>query len=251
MPLQFQSRPAAPHVRKAVWFIFGALLTLAFFGCSKSKEELVKELAGMNLQFNAEDFVRSAAEDDQKALALFFAADFNVNAQNTTGKTALMVACGRGKSGLVKQLLDRKADPNVAGVDGTTALILAAQNDQPDIVKILLQNRADPDKEDNNGWTALSTAAYHGSARCVQILADRSKTDLSRGLLFATLSEHKDVVKILLDYGAEADSRSGDGRTPLILAAGKGNKEIVMTRRSPIKAEQPPSRPQWPKVFGR
>jgi len=227
MPPQFQSRPAAPHMRKAVWFIFGALFTLVFFGCSKSKEELVKELASMNLQFNAEDFVRSAAEDDQKAVALFFAADFNVNALNTAGKTALMVACERGKTGLVKQLLDRKADPNVTGADGTTALILAAQNDQPDIVKILLQNRADPDKEDNNGWTALSTAAYHGSARCVQILADRSKTDLTRGLLFATLSEHKDVVKILLDYGAEVDSRSGDGRTPLILAASKGNKDIV------------------------
>jgi ankyrin repeat protein len=217
----------APHMRKAVWFVFGAFLTLVFFGCSKSKEELVKELAGMNLQFNADDFVRSAAEDDQKALALFFAAGFNVNAQNTAGKTALMVACERGKTGLAKQLLDRKADPNVAGADGVTALILAAQNDQPEIVKILLQNRADPDKEDNNGWTALSTAAYHGSARCAQILADRSKTDLSRALLFATLSEHKDVIKILLDNGAEVDSRSPDGSTPLILAASKGNKEIV------------------------
>jgi ankyrin repeat protein len=227
MPPQFQSRRAAPRLRKAFWLIFGAYLTLFFLACSKSKEELVKELAGMNLQFNAEDFVRSAAEDDQKALALFFAADFNVNAQNSAGKTALMVASERGKTGLAKQLLDRKADPNVAGADGTTALILAAQNDQPDVVKILLQNRADPDKEDNNGWTALSTAAYHGSARCVQILADRSKTDLSRALLFATLSERKDVIKILLAYGAEVDSRSGDGRTPLILAAGKGNKEIV------------------------
>ena len=217
----------APHMRKAVWFVFGAFLTLVFFGCSKSKEELVKELASMNLQFNADDFVRSAAEDDQKALALFFAAGIDVNAQNTAGKTALMVACERGKTGLAKQLLDHKADPNVAGADGVTALILAAQNDQPEIVKILLQNRADPDKEDNNGWTALSTAAYHGSARCAQILADRSKTDLSRALLFATLSEHKDVIKILLDNGAEVDSRSPDGSTPLILAASKGNKEIV------------------------
>jgi ankyrin repeat protein len=220
-------RRAAPQVRKAFCLIFGAYLTLFCLACSKSKEELVKELAGMNLQFNAEDFVRSAAEDDQKALALFFAADFNVNAQNSAGQTALMVACERGKAGLAKQLLDRKADPNVAGAGGVTALILAAQNDQPDVVKVLLQNRADPDKEDNNGWTALSTAAYHGSARCVQILADRSKTDLSRALLFATLSEHKDAIKILLDFGAEVDSRSGDGRTPLILAASKGNKEIV------------------------
>src|SRR5260370_16557117 len=168
MPPQFQSRRAAPPMRKAVWFIFGALLTLVFFGCSKSKEELVKELAGMNLQFNAEDFVRSASEDDQQAVALFFAADFNVNAQNTAGKTALMVACERGKTGLVKQLLDRKADPNVAGADGTTALILAAQNDQPDIVKILLQNRADPDKEDTNNWTPLSTAPSPVTPRDVQ-----------------------------------------------------------------------------------
>ena len=227
MSLQFQSRRAAPYLRKVVWFVLGALITLVFFGCSKSKEDLVKELAGMNLQFNADDFVRSAAEDDQKALALFFAAGFNVNAQNTAGKTALMVACERGKTGLAKQLLERKADPNIAGADGVTALILAAQNDQPEIVKILLQNRADPDKEDNNGWTALSTAAYHGSARCAQILADRSKTDLSRALLFAALSEHKDVIKILLDNGAEVDSRSPDGSTALILAASKGNKEIV------------------------
>ena len=214
-------------MRKAVWFIFGAFLTLVFFGCSKSKEELLKELAGMNLQFNADDFVRSAAENDQKALALFYAAGFNVNAQNTAGKTALMVACERGKIDLAKQLLEHKADPNVAGPDGVTALILAAQSDQPEIVKTLLQNRAEPDTEDHNGWTALSTAAYHGSAKCVQILADRSKTDLSRGLLFAALAEHKDVVKILLDYGAEVDSRSSDGRTPLMLAASKGNKEIV------------------------
>jgi ankyrin repeat protein len=217
----------ARHMRKAVWFIFGALLALAFFGCCKTKEEALKELTGMNLQFTADDFVRSAAEDDEKALALFFAGGFNVNTLNTAGKTALMVACERGKVGLVKQLLDRKADPNVAGRDGITALILAAQNDQPDIVKLLLENRANPDLEDKNGWTALKTAAYHGSARCVQILANRSKTDLSRGLLFAALSEHKDVVKILLDYGAEVDSRSPDGRTPLMLAASKGNKEIV------------------------
>jgi ankyrin repeat protein len=214
-------------MRKAVWFIFGAFLALVFFGCSKSKEDLIKELNGMNLQFNADDFVRSAAEDDQKALALFFAAGFDVNALNTAGKTALLVAAERGKIGLVKQLLEHKANPNIAGSDGVTALILAAQNDQPDIVKILLQNRAEPDTEDHNGWTALSSAAYHGSMRCVQILADASKTDLSRGLLFATLADHKDVVKVLLDYGAEVDNRSSDGRTPLILAASKGNKELV------------------------
>jgi ankyrin repeat protein len=214
-------------MRKTGWFIFGALLTLFFCSCSKSKEEALKQLGEMNLQFNADDFVRSAAEDDQKALTLFFDAGINVNALNTAGKTALMVACERGKISLVKQLLDRKADPNLAGRDGATALILAAQNEQPEIIKLLLDHRAVPDTEDHNGWTALSTAAYHGNVKSVQILASRSKTDLSRSLLFAALSDHKDVVKLLLDDGAEVDTRAPDGRTPLILAASKGNKEIV------------------------
>src|SRR5258708_14316894 len=129
MSPQFQSRRAAPHMRKAVWFVFGAFLTLVFFGCSKSKEELVKELVGMNLQFNADDFVPSAAEDDQKALALFFAAGFNVNAQNTAAKTALMVACERGTTAWAKQRVDRKHDPNAPASDPVTALISTAHND--------------------------------------------------------------------------------------------------------------------------
>jgi len=47
------------------------------------------------------------------------------------------------------------------------------------------------------------------------ILADRSKTDLSRACLFATLSEHKDVIKILPQW-AEVDSRFPDGSIRLI-----------------------------------
>jgi ankyrin repeat protein len=217
----------ARHMRKTVWFIIGAFLTLTLWGCGRSKEEALKQLAAMNLQFSADDFVRSAAEGDEKALALFYDAGIDVNALNTAGKTALMVACERGKIGLVKQLLERKANPNLAGHDGATALILAAQNEQPEIIKLLLDNRAVPDAEDNNGWTALSTASYRGNARSALILANRSRTDVSRSLLFAVLSEHKDVVKILLDSGAEVDTRASDGRTPLILAASKGNKEIV------------------------
>src|SRR5438132_418713 len=116
-------------MRRAGGVVFGAFLTLFFFGCRTSEEEHVKELPGMKLQYSADDFVVSPAD--------------------------------------------------------------------------------------------------HGSARCAEILAERSKTDLSRALLFSALSEHKDVIKILLDNGAEIDSRSPDGSTALILAASKGNKEIV------------------------
>ena len=211
--------------------LFQTLLTVVFllplFGCSKSKDDVVKELNALNFQFNGDDFVRSAAEGDQKALGLFFTAGFNVNTPNTAGYTGLMAASERGRPDIVKLLLDHKADPNAAGRDGGTALMLAAENNQPDIVKQLIDRGADPNRQDNSGWTAVLKAAYQGNAKCIEILASHTKLELDRALLVATLMERKDAVKVLLDNGAEVDFRASDGRTPLILAAGKGNKDIV------------------------
>jgi ankyrin repeat protein len=211
--------------------LFQTLLTVVFllplFGCSKSKDDVVKELNALNFQFNGDDFVRSAAEGDQKALGLFFTAGFNVNTPNTAGYTGLMAASERGRPDIVKLLLDHKADPNAAGRDGGTALMLAAENNQPEIVKQLIDRGADPNRQDNSGWTAVLKAAYQGNAKCIQILASHTKLELDRALLVATLMERKDAVKVLLDNGAEVDFRASDGRTPLILAAGKGNKDIV------------------------
>jgi uncharacterized protein len=203
------------------------LVLLPLFGCSKSKEDLIKELNALNFQFNGDDFVRSAAEGDQKALGLFFAAGFDVNTPNTAGYTGLMAAAERARPDIVKLLLDHKADPNVAGRDAGTALMLAAENNQPEIVKLLIGRGADPNRQDNNGWTAVLKAAYQGNAKCIEILASHSKLELDRALLVAALMERKDAVKVLLDNGAEVDFRASDGRTPLILAAGKGNKDIV------------------------
>jgi uncharacterized protein len=207
--------------------LLAALVLAPLFGCSKSKDDLVKELNGLNFQFNGDDFVRSAAEGDQKAFALFLAAGFDVNTPNTAGYTGLMVASERGRADIIKSLLDHKADPNAAGRDGTTALMLAAENNQPEIVKLLVGRGADPNKQDNNGWTAVLKAAYQGNSKCIEILASHSKLELDRALLVATLMERTDAVKALVDNGAEVDFRASDGRTPLILAAGKGNKDIV------------------------
>jgi uncharacterized protein len=203
------------------------LALLPLFGCSKSKDDLIKELNALNFQFNGDDFVRSAAEGDQKALGLFFTAGFDVNTPNTAGYTGLMVASERGRPDIIKLLLDHKADPNVTGRDGTSALMLASENNQPEIVKSLIGRGADPNRQDNNGWTALLKAAYQGNAKCIEILASHTKLELDRALLVATLMERKDAVKALLDNGAEVDFRASDGRTPLILAAGKGNRDIV------------------------
>jgi ankyrin repeat protein len=46
-------------------------------------------------------------------------------------------------------------------------------------------------------------------------------------LMLASQWGHKEVVKLLLDNGADVNAKADDGWTALMLASEKGNKEIV------------------------
>ena len=128
---------------------------------------------------------------------------------------------------MVNKLLEQKVNVDAQGKQGVTALMLAAENNQVEIVKLLLKKNADPNLEDQTGWTALMKAVYQGNTTCVEALAARSRQEVNRGLLIAALTGHKEIAKILLDNGAEVDSRADDGRTPLMLAAIKGDSDLV------------------------
>ena len=210
---------------KALWL--SILVTGFLFGCGQSKEQVVQELEKLNVKFTPDDFVRSAEKGDLKAVELFLAAGIDVNAQNASGLTALMAAAKNGRMEVVNKLLDQKVNVDAQSKQGVTALMLAAENNQSEIVNLLLKKNADPNLQDQTGWSALMKAVYQGNARCVEALAARSRQEVNRGLLVAALTGHQDIAKILLDNGAEVDTRADDGRTPLMLAASKGDNDLV------------------------
>jgi ankyrin repeat protein len=210
---------------KAVWC--SILVVALLFGCGQSKEQAIQELEKLNVKFTADDFVQSAEKGDLKAIQLFLSAGIDCNAQSATGMTALMAASKYGRIDVVKKLLEQKVNVDVQGKQGTTALMLAAENGQVEIVQLLLKKNADPNLEDQTGWTALMKAVYQGSVGCVEALAARSRQEVNRALLVAALTGHKEIAKILINNGAEVDSRADDGRTPLMLAAGKGDNDFV------------------------
>jgi ankyrin repeat protein len=210
---------------KALWL--SILVTGFLFGCGQSKEQVVQELEKLNVKFTPDDFVRSAEKGDLKAVELFLAAGIDVNAQNASGLTALMAAAKNGRMEVVTKLLDQKVNVDAQSKQGVTALMLAAENNQSEIVNLLLKKNADPNLQDQTGWSALMKAVYQGNAKCVEALAARSRQEVNRGLLVAALTGHPDIAKILLDNGAEVDTRADDGRTPLMLAASKGDNDLV------------------------
>jgi ankyrin repeat protein len=210
---------------KAVWLAL--CIAVLLFGCGQSKEQAIQELEKLNVRFTPDDFVRSAENGDTKAVQLFFDAGIDCNAQSSAGLTALMAASKNGRFDVVKKLLDQKVKIDAQGKDGVTALMLAAEGNKLDIVNLLLEKNADPNVEDQRGWTALIYAVYQHNANCVEALAARSREEVNRGLLVAALMGHEDTAKILLDHGAEVDTRAEDGRTPLMLAANKGDTGLV------------------------
>jgi ankyrin repeat protein len=211
---------------KAVWFIV-LVAALLFSGCGQSKEQAVQELEKLNVKFTPDDFVQSAEKGDLKAIQLFLNAGIDCNAQSVAGTTALMAASKYGRTDVVNKLLEQKLNVDAQDKKGMTALMLAAENNQVEIVQLLLKKNADPNLEDQTGWTALMKAVYQGSTGCTEALAARSRQEVNRALLVAALTGHREIAKILIDNGAEVDSRADDGRTPLMLAAAKGDTDFV------------------------
>ncbi|KAH0618016.1 hypothetical protein JD844_016930 [Phrynosoma platyrhinos] len=105
---------------------------------------------------------------------------------------------------LVKEITDEDpAQANVINDDGASPLMIAAVTGQLPLVQLLISRNVDIDKQDNiHGWTALMQATYHGN---------------------------KEVVKYLLNQGADVNLRAKNGYTAfdLIMLLNDPDAELV------------------------
>ena len=160
----------------------------------------------------------------------------DVNAVNNKGQTALWFACCDGRIDLVKNLLDKGADPNIAdkngesclhaaiygmcnsetiqglidhgsnvnaiNKDGASPLLLACSAAQTDSVKLLLKAKADPNIAYADGDSSLHTAI---SADC-----------------------EKETLQELIDSGGHVNSLNARGRTALLFGCLYRQTDSVM-----------------------
>ena len=118
---------------------------------------------------------------------------------------------------------------------GTTPLCSAAQHGNPAAVKLLLSKGAEVDHKNENGHTALLIASCLGHANVVKVLLhdgraqvnSRGKHDDRTALSHAAQWAHVEVVRILLEYGADPKLQGRRGRTAVSMAATCPNKEVL------------------------
>ncbi|KAG9494768.1 hypothetical protein J7337_013907 [Fusarium musae] len=163
------------------------------------------------------------------------------------GRTPLSFAAGKGHEDIVRVLLEKGANPNSGGVDRgshvKSPMSFAAESGYEAIIGLLVRFGGDP-CIGGGGATPLLLASRHGHKSAAKVLIDtgRVQIDLPDDMRRTPLSYmaqwgHETLVRLLLDQGAELESRGahhevfeikGSERiTPLSFASEHGHPSIV------------------------
>jgi ankyrin repeat protein len=126
---------------------------------------------------------------------------------------------------------------NSFAADGFYPLGLAAFFGYRAIVEFLLKNGADVKAAARNAQkvTAMHAGATRGDAEIVKMLLEAGadpNAQQERGFVplhSAAANGNFPVVQLLLQHGARADAKADDGKTPADMAADRGHKDLAET----------------------
>lgn len=148
---------------------------------------------------------------------------------------ALMFASRRGHIGIAQLLLAHGANVN-GRRKSETPIQAACRGGRLGLVKLLVENGADHNAAGGRCGSALSNACLSGNTALVSLLLDRGVDPNAKDRLYgsalqrlcATASNiNLEIVQLLLDRGADVDTRGGKFRAALCHAALYDNVEVV------------------------
>ncbi|MES2603630.1 MAG: ankyrin repeat domain-containing protein, partial [Pseudomonadota bacterium] len=133
-----------------------------------------------------------------------------------------------------RELIRAGADINLPEPDGTTPLLWAVYNSSPELVQLLLDAGADPNAANSLGITPLLQASRYGNAVVVSaLLASGARVaDAQPGteppLMAAARAGNVDAVDVLLAAGADVNATEPlDQQSGLMWAVAEGHQDIV------------------------
>jgi ankyrin repeat protein/ribosomal protein L40E len=224
--------------------------------------DIVKILVENGANVNVKDLMgftplHSAILGNHLAIVKFLienGADVNAKVENCLTKwnwcTSLHLAAFAGDPNIIRFLIDRGADLNAKDGAGLTPLHIAARYGHPSVVELLIHHGADVNAKSNTGSTPLHEAIEGlASARepqaldkylnVAKLLIDHGgDVNAKEGLLgwtplhCAAKWGFDDLVKLLLESGADPAVADLKGRTPADVAEENNNKYLAETIRS-------------------
>jgi ankyrin repeat protein len=173
---------------------------------------------------------RAAAEGHREILELLLGANPDLDQGNSLA-TPLSAALGAGHQEVALRLIEVGADPEQApGHGGDPPIFEAVKQNLPEVVGALLEAGANPDPVSRQIAFGDPLAALGGMAGFEELFKGLEMPDLGDSgevlkratpLHLAAVLGHGEVVRSLLEAGADSGRRDGEGRTVFDLAQGE------------------------------
>ena len=252
-------RAGAQVDAKETWNGQTALMWAAAAGHGTVVQALIAHKADIRARSNAgtTPLVFAVRRGDMSAVRALVEAGADVKEKRPDGATALLVAVINGHEDLVDYLLEKGADPNVEG--GSTELTVQGVHARPMELKYrkLTNNERDSEGVTRGNifgkplQAAVHVANWHISDQFIAVKMDRLRVITSlldhgadvngrismeeprwsgaryrrhlagaTALLLAAKVANADVMRLLLDYGADSTINTEENITPLMAAAG-------------------------------
>jgi ankyrin repeat protein len=236
------------------------------YGHHKCVYLLLQEGADVNIRGEDENFpINVAAEggyNECVRLLLEAGANKDARARGYQNNTPLHLAAENGRIECIRLLLEARAERDLVNNDGETPLHLAAKNGRIECIRLLLGVGTDVTIRNKRGYTPLDMARLHAthymgnkdtSQKCVRLIEEYIETNvlrrqpeqpepegepigppspdlvikLTESLRQAAREGQVDIIRMLLEAGANKSWSDREGRTAAFYAAENGHNECL------------------------
>jgi len=199
-----------------------------------------KEIEQILLTAQARDMymIVAAGKGELETVKQLLAQGASIAMQDDNGKTALIAAAYRNDLAIVDVLIQAGADVNIQDNTQQSAYLISTSDGYLDLLKRTLQAGADVHSTDSYNGTGLIRAADRGHVEIIQeLLKTDIKIDHVNNLGWTALLEaiilgdggprHTEVVRLLVEAGADVNLADANGVTPLAHARQRGYVQMI------------------------
>jgi len=168
--------------------------------------------------------------------------NYELDATNSIGETALLQTVQRNDIAMAKKLIDAGANINIQDQIKDSPYLVACAQGRTEILQYMLEHATpEPDQHVYNryGGNGLIPAAEKGHIENVRLLLEDGRVDINHqnNFGYTALIEavaltdnsqlYQDIVKLLVDAGADKDLVDRDGKTAMDYAEQKGGSAMI------------------------
>ncbi|MEM0897396.1 MAG: ankyrin repeat domain-containing protein [Verrucomicrobiota bacterium] len=208
-------------------FLPSLLAVMLCTQCERNDDRSMRTLYEHDYSYKVSEFFRAAEDGNEEVVRAFLEFGMEPDVEDGFGNRSLSLAAAEGRGDVVKVLVRAGSELEHRNENGATPLLAGAGSGDHRVVEELLGAGADPTIRDTTGWGVLTKAVVSEDVQTVESLVRVVPDQKNEALLMAAVQGAVEVIEVLLSHGADIDTRSTDGMTPLMYASRGGYEEAV------------------------